>query len=275
LADKFRFIKKVIAGGCSFTHGSELEDYNLNNPENDIIVEASKHTWADHVTKNLFKNATLDNVAWPGIGYESIVRRVIYQCEKNLKKYKPQDIVVLIMWSSVLRREFVSITENEKTHNEEYFLNSLPSDGDGKLSLGVNKDGKFTKERSKKWNNEKLSITVQNFYLYRNTYENRIYTPLQQLEYLNFYLKSKGIPYFYTCAFDDIRKNYKSDNIFIQNMIERTNINNLYFKVNDNGFYTWAKNNNYKCGQLADHPLEDAHKDWATYFSNYILTKRL
>lgn len=276
MADKFKFVKKVIAGGCSFTHGCELSDYSFDLNQDEVVINASDKTWANHITKNIFPNAILENAAWPGIGYESIVRRIIFQCEKNLKIHKPQDIVVVVMWTSVLRREFVSVSDIKKQNYEEYFLNTLPSDATGRLLInGVpTKDKESLRHRSHIWSKEKLTRTVQTFYNYRNTYDNRIYKALQQLDYLNNYLNNKKIKYFYTCAFDDIRHDHKSENIFIQDLINRTNTKD-FFKKNDNGFYVYSKENNFPCGTHADHPLDEAHEFWAKHFSNYILTKGL
>ena len=272
MVKKFKTIKKVISGGCSFTAGSELADFDYTCPLNGILHPRSKSTWDNIISRNLFVNATLDQTALPGLDFGAIVRRVIFQLRENLKTHNPEEIVVLIMWTSALRREYVSIYPNEVKikNNEDRFLCSLPCDEGTGFTLMTTSQ---LQERLKRWKQEYLRGTLREFYRLRTSPDNIMYYPLQQLEYLKNYLENNNIKYFFTTAFNDIVEIYHKENIFLQDMFERLDLKNLNFMVENEGFYRWAKNNNYACGKEADHPLEQAHQDWADLFANWILTK--
>jgi len=265
-------IKKLIVGGCSFTAGDELSDWNGKQRNDGIIRPRSEKTWANNLQNILFRNAKLDNVAVSGAGYGSIVRRVIYQTERNLKLYKPEEIVVCIMWTSILRLEFPTIYPNgfkqKYFDDEEKFILTLPSDGDGSTKE------KTQMHRRNKLANEYLVRTVVEFYTRRATVDNHIYYPLQQLEYLTCYLQAKGVKYYYTTAFNDLMTlTHRQPNIYYEDMLNRLNLPKLIHVENDMGFWEYAKTNNYECGKDSDHPLDPAHKKWSQLFKKWILTK--
>lgn len=271
-------VKKVIAGGCSFTAGSELADWDGTRSTVGILKPRSDFTWANWVQKRLYKNATVDNTAIPGLDYGACVRRVLYQTNKMLKSYKAEDIVVLIMWTSILRREFPRIKDISREKNQDHedrFFTSLPSDGESiTSSFAFNMSRKVLLERKQLISDEYLTRTLVEFYTRRATADNHIYYPLQQLEYLTSYLKSHNVKFYYTCAFNDLLSlKHHYPNIFFEDMKQRLDLNNLVHTENNLGFYEWAKKNDYKCGQGSDHPLESAHEKWAELFSKYILDK--
>lgn len=221
----------------------------------------------------MFTNATVDNTAVPGADYGSIVRRIIYQTRRQLKIHKPEDIVVVVMWTSILRREYPSIYPTGrkiKTH-EDRFLTSLPSDGDGKTKGYSNA---MLYMRRQMWASEHLTRTNVEFYARRDTHDNHVYYPLQQLEYLTNWLENHNIKYFFTSAFNDIQPELlNQDNIFLQDMVGRLNLPNNIHTEDSLGFYDWATKFKYEKGKESEHPLEQAHNDWADLFSKWILTK--
>jgi len=265
-------INKIIAGGCSFTAGSELADWDASRPTVGILKPRSNFTWANWVQKKLFKNATVDNTAIPGTGYGSCVRRIIYQTNKMLKSYKAEDIVVLIMWTSILRREYPVINDISTEQDHEYrFWTSLPSDGDGQTRMWSKKE---SLARRQFISDEYLTRTILEFYTRRATADNHIYYPLQQLEYLTSWLKSNNVKFYYTCAFNDLLSlKHHYPNIFFEDMKQRLDLYNIVHTEENLGFYDWAKKNNYKCGKESDHPLEAAQEKWAELFSKYIIDK--
>lgn len=271
--NRFNNIKKVIAGGCSFTAGSELADESWDRNHKGICYEISYTAWPNLLQQRMFVNAKVDNTAVPGADYGSIVRRIIYQTRHNLRIYKPEDIVVVVMWTSILRREYPSIYpvgRKIKTH-EDRFLTSLPSDGDGRTKGYSNA---MLYSRRQMWASEHLTRTNVEFYARRDTHDNHVYYPLQQLEYLTNWLENHNIKYFFTSAFNDIEPDcMHPDNIFLQDMIGRLDLPNNVHTSDRLGFMQWAKHHNYKCGNESDHPLEEAHSDWTDLFAKWILTK--
>ena len=265
-------IKKLIVGGCSVTAGDELSDWNGENKNVGIIRPRSEKTWANNLQKIYYRNAKLDNVAVSGAGYGSIVRRVIYQTERNLKLYKPEEIVVCVMWTSILRLEFPTIypygKDKKYIDDEEKFILTLPSDGENSTMISNRR------ERRNKLANEHLVRTIVEFYTRRATVDNHIYYPLQQLEYLTSYLQAKGIKYYFTTAFNDLMTlTHRQPNIYYEDMLNRLNLPRLIHVENDMGFWEYAKTNNYECGKGSDHPLDAAHVKWANLFKKWILTK--
>ena len=271
--NRFNNIKKVIAGGCSFTAGSELADESWDRPHKGICHELSYTAWPNLLQQRMFVNAKVDNTAVPGADYGSIVRRIIYQTRHNLRIHKPEDIVVVVMWTSILRREYPSVYpvgRKIKTH-EDRFLTSLPSDGDGRTKGYSNA---MLYSRRQMWASEHLTRTNVEFYARRDTHDNHVYYPLQQLEYLTNWLENHNIKYFFTSAFKDIEPELlNQDNVFFQDMIGRLDLPNLVHKEDGIGFWDWASKNNYKRGNESDHPLEEAHSDWTDLFAKWILTK--
>ena len=221
----------------------------------------------------MFANATVDNTAVPGADYGSIVRRIIYQTRCQMRIHPPENIIVAVMWTSILRREYPSIYpkgKKIKTH-EDRFLTSLPSDGDSR-TRGFSNEMLYS--RRQMWASEQLSRTNVEFYARRDTHDNHVYYPLQQLEYLTNWLENHNIKYFYTSSFNDIQPElFNQDNVFLQDMIARLDLPNLVHKEDGIGFMDWARKNKYECGKQSEHPLEQAHNDWSDLFSKWILTK--
>lgn len=267
-------IKKVVSGGCSFTAGSELADCKMIRPSLGCIRYTSQSTWANWVQKKLFPNATVDNVGMPATDWGSCVRRVIYHIDVLLKNYDPQEIVVLIMWTSILRREYVRILPKNNIpyyiDDEDTFWSSLPSDADGMVGW----DTRIVKQRRDVLYDEHLKKTVIDFYRKRSDKNNLVYYPLQQLEYLTSYLKSQDIKFYFTTASTDLIyfENFES-NIFLDSMVKRLNLFSLIHTEDSLGFCDWATKNQYKIGTYG-HPLEAAHKHWADKFCKFILNQR-
>ena len=269
---KYSNIKKLIAGGCSFTAGDELKDFHHRQTVG-IIRPRSNSTWVNCLQQNLFPNATIDNTGISGSSFSGITRRVIFQTRRALKIFDPKEIIVLVMWTSIIRREFVTIYPPSKTvsDDEDHFLATLPSDGDG-VTRGPNRD--FMIKRRQKLTDERLNRTVVEFYARRATPDNHLYEPLKELEYLMSWLTANKIKFFFTTAFSDlISVEPHPENIFFRDQISRLNIEENIFFNNKMGFHEWAKDNDYPCGERADHPLEQAHIDWAKDMQKWILTK--
>ena len=85
----------LIAGGDSFTWGSELPDQYLDH----LVNLPSKLTWSARIAQYFKCNYVC--VAKPGCGNNSITRRVISEIAKQPDK----EIYVAIMWTYTHRSE--------------------------------------------------------------------------------------------------------------------------------------------------------------------------
>lgn len=264
----FKNVKKFITGGCSFTAGHELADFDGNVTPKGICHHYSSRTWDCLIHRKLFPQAEMRKTATGGHGFGAITRRVIYECEQQLKKHSPEEIVVMIMWTSALRREFVSIQETHFQNPEEYYIHSLP---------GIMESPAWKDHLKSLYKKENLIPTVREFYYKRFTRDNVHYYSLQQYEYLTMYLKSKGIKFYYTGAFNDfiVAKVMQDNNIFIKDMFNRLDIENNVFFHNRLGFNDWAEQKGLPLGKDSAHPLEQAHLKWSKYFLKFILDKEL
>ena len=86
--------KILIAGGCSFT----FEDWN----------------WPGHLSKIL--DTSLVNNGMGSQGNALISRKLIYSVTESLKQYKPEEIIVGIMWSGIDRHEFYDTKRKQATY---------------------------------------------------------------------------------------------------------------------------------------------------------------
>ena len=79
--------KTIVASGCSFTQSDGTWPYH---------IEQQKYGW-------------VHNVGDTGAGNSYISRSVIFEVNRLLSLGKnPQDIEVIVMWSGISRKEFLS-----------------------------------------------------------------------------------------------------------------------------------------------------------------------
>ena len=261
---KFENTKVIISGGCSFTAGHDLADWNGSADDDGICHEYSNRTWDSILRKKMSPHSMLRKTAMGGHGYGAITRRIIYECEQQLQNYKPEEITVLVMWTSALRREFVSISEDYKHNPEQYYIHTMPG-------MIESKNNPHWRDVKKRLARENLVPTVEEFYNKRFTRDNVYYYSLQQYEYLTNYLKANGIQYFYTTAYKDLadQDTMQSNNIFIHDMYRRLDIPNNVFLENGLGYNEWATEQKLPKG-ISDHPLEEAQLRWAKKFLKWI-----
>jgi len=261
---KFKNNKVIISGGCSFTAGHDLADWNGSVEPDGICHTYSNRTWDSIIHRKMSPHSNLRKTAMGGHGYGAITRRIIYECEQQLKTHKPEEIIVLVMWTSALRREFVSIHEEYFYEPEQYFTHTMP----GMIEPRNNPHWKDVKKRLEK---EKLVKTVEEFYNKRFTRDNVYYYSLQQYEYLTNYLKANNIMYFYTGSYNDLASEdtMQENNIFIHDMYKRLDIKNNVCLENGLGFNEWATKEKLPKG-VSDHPLEEAQLRWAKKFIKWI-----
>jgi len=187
--------KALIVSGCSFT---ECRSHDPNN----------WYTWPKHL-HDILKDYGYDvfiNKAMGSQGNGLISRSLMYSVSKALTKYKPEDILVGVMWSGSSRLDY---------------MNSRP---DLMSWYGSNPDGwmenptSFVDNAEKKWiimnphwTNEEAQIYYKYFY---DDVGAAIYS-IEHILRLQYFLKDKKVPYFFTNFTDEnilINSKYVNDN---------------------------------------------------------------
>jgi|688.fasta_scaffold478225_2 hypothetical protein len=167
--------KILISSGCSFTD-----------------TEWDK-TWPVHLAE-YFPNAERKEVGLGSSGNGLISRKVIYEVTEALKKYKPEEILVGVMWSSRDRSEFY-------THDELKFDNS-----DGWRQNPTN----FILGTNKSWNLLHWGWKNEYSKLYYSTFHDNIGSLIYTYEHVlrtQWFLKLNKIPYFMSNITEELFNN--------------------------------------------------------------------
>lgn len=262
-------IKVVIADGCSLTAGAELQDWHLN----DIGQESSKNSWASLVHKTLFPNAEFICCSRSGSSNSHIRRRVIYNVNQALKNYSPDEILVLVMWTGLGRKEW----RLEKIINTDYGYLYGPTEANYFYSLGhwaIIKDN-FTKKVDRFLKANNLHDIVYNFNRFMQNDYVRLYDWTNEIYSTINFCKSKKVSIKQTYGFSDhfnYYNNFEPINLkdqFIENLIEELNFfeDGFFYRQEHKklGFNEFSRDFNFPIGE-GGHPLEEAHKFWAKEF---------
>lgn len=252
----------LVAGGDSFTFGSELKDQ---------IYSPSNCTFPALLAK---KNSLEYNcIAVPGNANGAITRQTIATCENYLQLKKT--IAVIITWSFFNRYEFRFNYHTGHKYSPWYSINSWSAEDN------------FTKiqKEFKKFDNHILLNQQKHFLIEQKTglssfakcwfehvgdneyYE--LWSSLKEILFLQMYLEQKNIPYLFLPADNHFFQHpnyFRQKDEYIDALYNQINWNKWFFfesstKFNETieprGFYQWAVENKYPIG--ATHPLEEAH----------------
>jgi len=220
----------LVAGGDSFTWGSELSD---------SINCCSQLTFPALLAKQA--NMEYQCVAHPGNSNQSITRITMMTCEE----IKDQDIFVVVNWSFMSRFEF------EFT----YQINSPWSP--------------WCSIQPQQSNKDEVKDFAKDFYRHVGTNMSyQTYHTMQSIHLLQSYLKSRSIPYMFTLIDNNFMNNSEwfGSSKVIRNLIDWDPWFFFPEGINESettgprGFYQWALENKYSVGSDG-HPLEDAHRD--------------
>ena len=213
--------KILITSGCSFTNGET--------------------NWPVHLNKLL--NSKLINVGESSQGNALISRKLIYQVDTALKIYKPEEIVIGVIWSSVER-------------SERYIQKSDEFCGVPHLDFNptsVIKGYPNWRILRHEWINSPDSK------LYYEIYSNLISSMVYSIEHIlrvQWYLEKCGIKYFMS-TITDILHPY---------LLHHVEISYLYKQIDFSKFlpiegeYEWVKKNYPTNG--FNPPLPDGTPDW-------------
>ena len=252
--------KVFIAGGDSFTFGSELPDCTE--------TVYSKMTWSALLAKHM--NLDYECVAKPGSGNNAIMRLVIEAVENN-----PGTAFVAVMWSWPGRFEIKVNDEIKKNALNKVFpekdiagnwvnispWNSLSFDDRIKL-MPAKDDPYFVKNYKYQCDLEKQiglnSLAETYFSLASN--DHFLYSTALAIFTLQCYLEKKEIDYIFAATTDHLLEIFDKDDIPFTKMIDRTKWLNL-----DKGMYQWALENEYEISSM-NHPVAKAHEDWINVY---------
>lgn len=239
----------LIAGGDSFTWGSELSDCNTN--------QHSNNTWSALLAHKLGMSYAC--VALPGSSNGSIARRVMRACENNRHKH---NIAVAVMWTFANRFEFRFTQDTGERDAPWYSITPWTHESavDRIKSHFVNNNADILQhhvDHNRKMQHSGISDFAKNYYMHVGDSEVwEYYTTYKEILFLQQYLVANKIPYVFTHV----------EPLFIEQSVDpdltvvRDQIDLKRFYEFD-GFYRWASENNYQFGTT--HPLEPAHIDFA------------
>lgn len=251
---------RLIAGGDSFTYGSELKDcYRLD--ENNLPLEqVSSYTFPALLANEL--KLEYSCAALPGYSNSAIRRTTIDECEKY------QDIdLVLVTWSFANRFEFRfahgweqislwSIEENVEQKILKEFQNANPI--------------VFKSHLDKLQREKQLGIknVADPFYKYiGHTDYWCSYQSILDVVFLTNYLKLRKIPYLFLSADENMFKETHVDNS-IKSLYSQLDFDNWFWFPKERGFYTWAKEERFPFATT--HPLEEAHIEAANLIYEHL-----
>jgi hypothetical protein len=246
-------VKCLITGGCSFSQ-----------PNNTDV------TWVHHLQDYIQP----DKVVHTGIGAAGngmISRRVISAVTEQLKTYKPDEILVGIMWSEFKRRDYYSIADLE-TYNlapRRYYWYSNPT-------AGYVPEEYYWYIINPHWSDPLTTRFKQNFY----NYEDSLINCFEHILRVQWFLQANNIPYFMTefdySAFDEFP--------FARNWKNNSEINFLYNQIDKSQWlpiencYQWCREKSGKefARPPDPHPSTAQHKEFANrVIVPYLLEKRM
>lgn len=280
--------KILYANGCSMVEGCELGNKQFNYDEAKLGPLTSKskfynlskehlhhmsiNNWSYKLKELLGFDAYM-NSARPGSCGKRIVRTSILDILKLLQTYKPEDIFVVIGWTRINRFEFLD-----------------PSGIEYQFAPG-------TRVRSRSLIHKKIldMADIYEVYIAQNFRQNQLNHFMHVLEMQNF-LKCMNINYMFSYStYENLINNY--DATEISNTLKDDTLKTLYKQIDNSNlilnefnsdisyedrvqnilkgsFEYFAFSNKYPIG-LGQHPLEEAHSDWAAFLYNQIKSKEI
>lgn len=203
--------KILITGGCSFSE----------------TVSHMKHTWPNHLAKELEKTHVAIHTGMGSQGNGLISRRILYNVMKELEKNDPKDILVGVMWSGPSRHDF-------------YHKKPIAFE---KVAPWIENPTKFVPDSPGAW--ALVFHSWENDYsrtFYKNYYDfigSLIYT-LEHILRLQWFLKYNKINYFMTTFMEEVLPKI---------IYEHPDLSYLASQIDKNHFlpvtgeYEWCKDN--------------------------------
>ena len=209
--------KVILTAGCSF---SECINYDKNGIE-------ENRTWPIYLRER-FPGVKHHSEAMGSQGNGLISRRVQYRLSELLKEYKPEEILVGIMWTGRDRFEFYFEQPIEFTTNIDGWIENPTRVAEGDTGGWV--------ILNPHWKHEHNPPFYRHYY---NETAAQLYT-LEHILNVQRYLDFLGVKYFFTQAFDSVFNEIYKD---------RTSTKYLWEQINWDKFlpvrseYHWVKDN--------------------------------
>ena len=263
--------KLLLAEGDSWTAGDiidpNLQDKlngNVNAPENDHW--RLPKVWPSKLGKHI--NTEVINAAHAGSSNDGIARRTVNKVLELLKDNKPEDILVVIGFSSPERKDFFYARDNEASWDTIYPLDNFVNSPD----------------------RENFKKNYVNLYWNEFEYFTRY---LNTVIYLHSFLQTKNIDHLFFNAFYQ-ENNGKLNSRSFKKMLKRfqekhsevflnkIGISNLFKEYSiiedccfvNTSFKSYLDNQE---GSYLDglHPSEEGHSIWAKFLANFISEKNI
>ena len=231
----------LIAGGDSFTYGSELP--------------SQEHAWANLLATR--KGWNICNTARPAASNSAIRRNVM----NAVHKYSELDLFVAVMWSFPNRYEFRFAYDtghldspwysiNPWTYNEENFADHFFTKDDAVLAA----------QQANRANAEAKGMTAFAKSYIQNVAQTEyweIYNSWCEIAMLQNYLIKHNIPYIFTQVDNSLFECNSAMDSTLSTI--RSDIDMTKF-VMDEGMFNWAKRTKQQF--YTTHPRESAHIEW-------------
>lgn len=231
----------LIAGGDSFTYGSELP--------------GQEHAWANLLATR--KDWNICNTARPAASNSSIRRNVM----NAVHKYKELDLFVAVMWSFPNRYEFRFAYDTGHLDSPWYSVNPWTYNDEKFEEHFFTKDDKvLAAQQANRANAEAKGMTAFAKSYVQNVAQTEyweIYNSWCEIVMLQNYLIKHNIPYIFTQVDNSLFEcNSEMDGTL---STLRADIDMTKF-VMDEGMFNWAKRT--KQDFYTTHPRESAHIEW-------------
>jgi len=216
----------LIAGGDSFTYGSELP--------------SQEHTWANLLAKR--KGWNICNTAKPGYSNSAIRRNVM----NAVNQYKDLDIYVAVMWSFPNRYEFRFAYDTGQRESPWYSINPFTPPTFTNQTHTDNADSKGITEFV---GNYVKNIAIDPYW--------EIYNSWCEIVMLQNYLIKHNIRYVFMTVDHTIFKSQLVLDTTLKTLIADIDMSKF---IDQEGMFTWAKRTKQEF--YTTHPKESAHIEW-------------
>jgi len=240
----------LIAGGDSFTYGSELS--------------SQEHTWANLLANR--KGWNICNTAKPGYSNSAIRRNVM----NAVNQYKDLELYVAVMWSFPNRYEFRFAYDTGHKESPWYSINPWTyNEQDFKKEFINNNQDILEAQIANRKNAESKGMTDFAKSYIKNVAETKyweIYTSWCEIVMLQNYLIKHNIKY----KFMQVDNSLFVCNSSMDNTLKtlRADIDMSQF-IDEEGMYKWARRTNQEF--YTTHPKESAHIEWINMLYDRII----
>ena len=240
----------LIAGGDSFTYGSELP--------------SQEHTWANILANR--KGWNICNTAKPAASNSAIRRQVM----NAVNKYTDLDLYVVVMWSFPNRYEFRFTYDTEQVDSPWYSINPWThNDQNFEEHYFNTNDVILVDQVENRKRAETLGITDFAKNYIKNVAETEyweIYTSWCEIVMLQNYLIKHNIKYKFMQVDNSLF--VYNDNMDSTLKTLRSDIDMPEFLI-DEGMFNWAKRTKQEF--YTTHPKESAHIEWINMLYDRIM----